>query len=488
VYAKPTIFLAFTLVACATAKRDRDTGPARLVLYETPECTVEDAPDSRAQRVRAIMCRELAIHNDLLRHDVDRDTLAAAAGDAPHPVDAALAIVPCVSSGRCEPDLRGEVRRGSLPLSFGDLATLHHAASTVTPEMLRTALTGEHVGPELAAAFVERYAACRTMLIAGADALGPRFAQVYLAPLDESRRRWTDDVAAADLVTRYEALKVELERALLGGRASAELVDEVQGLRDTVVGACRARGRTIVNCLGMPIARPLTFDLVRLHIALGNGLAATAEARAGAAVPDRSELVYELHLAADVAMAVERQRFAAYSDAQAHATDPKVLAETFGPHAPLDLGDRENGVGVEPPAGERFDDALRRFADIHVVEDEVASVTRAGAAAVVHWKPVTSRYRLTTNCRETNKIDHITSDGDIIYRTVCTGRNVDKTVEKRKPEVRVPLAEARGLRPGDLVELAVRDADSTGRVIKAYAPGPDGARGIKQLGPFAAGR
>ena len=105
----------------------------------------------------------------------------------------------------------------------------------------------------------------------------------------------------------------------------------------------------------------------------------------------------------------------------------------------------------------------------------------------MRWKGDTQRYTQPTNCRETRKVHRISADGDIIYREQCTGPTVVKTEVRRRPDVRLPLAEARDIRAGDVVEVVVRGKDNAARVIKVYLPDRGSERGaVKQLGAFAA--
>jgi hypothetical protein len=97
------------------------------------------------------------------------------------------------------------------------------------------------------------------------------------------------------------------------------------------------------------------------------------------------------------------------------------------------------------------------------VDGKVAGIERHGASALVRFRDEVSSYSEGTNCYETGRIDSISSDGKINYRSECAGSETHTERHKVDP-VTMPASEAAGLAAGDEV-VGFSNADhADGRV------------------------
>jgi hypothetical protein len=341
-------------------------------------------------------------------------------------------IVTCVGRGPCDAtDDAGYGKRGSYRFSVSRSADLVHWAQHTSIDDVRRAIAPVAQPQEVKDAFANRFEACRRHLVNAVLALDKRRQRVYVRTIEETRhRRRADAAALAPLVAQWDALKPELDRALLDHKVTPELRDRALALRDRYVEACIDRLRPPLYCLTGPVARPLTERLVRLSIEVKDRLHAEAELAAVRFGPDQSDLKVEVRIAVERAMNEETRRHREWSEAKALGTDANVLAAKFGEPPPIDLSNHGNDAGLKPPQRPDLDDKLYQ----------------AGG------DPSTTR--------------------GVVKRVELRAKRAILNLGERV-DIDVPVAEAEPIREGETVKLVFDYKTRKGHVLEVYAEGAD---------------
>jgi hypothetical protein len=96
------------------------------------------------------------------------------------------------------------------------------------------------------------------------------------------------------------------------------------------------------------------------------------------------------------------------------------------------------------------------YPHVSVVRGEISSIADNGKIATIKWKgdPVSWE---SWACYDTNQIDHITSDGYVVYRRDCFKSMKMELI--RSPSVSLPVTETEGLMKGQLASVAYDEMD-----------------------------
>ncbi len=391
--------------------------------------TAEDA-------VRAIACRPVSARGYQMvyaRFDEER----------PNPFLAAVVLASCHRSGACwyATGARGDV----LPFLPGAAATRYELARSLDVDAVTSRVLSLRVPRAIQRRFMQRVQAARKHLLAVVPRLDVRWKRVYVAPVQKTRHRWR--AAGYELESQlraWRALRDEVDGALANDTFNLSHRLRLEALRQQYVESCRLLGGTTVECLGQRVPREAAALIARVADALDDPLTAQTERALLHAVPDRSRLAYALHAAVADAMNDERARYAAYDAARKQAADPQALRDRFGDPPPLDLTGQPNGAGVAPPRS----------------------------------RPATVRLPVR---RHREVVQTIERDGDEATLILSSPES------RRRGRVRVPLADAREIQRGEVVDILYRRADgagvAAGRVVRVF--GRDaGASNLRQIGPY----
>jgi hypothetical protein len=419
---------------------NRSDGKRPSECYRHSEAT---ARSSTAEQVIGVACARM-------RPFAYRDIYASYEEDKPNHLSAAIVVASCVQAGACR--YRKRYRYSRRRHSYTETASRYHLAKF---------LDFDAVAKSVASLSVPGWARRRFMRIVRQSAptlvdsveksWNPRERRVFLEPISRIRKQWVRRRATLlPLQIRWAKLKNDIDEALIDKSMTRTLQTRLLRLRDAVVANCKAQDIAPVPCIAGPIARPISDYLVRVSTALDDGLTAEYEHTLLARTKNRSRLQYAMRAVMHDSLVRERALRDEYARAKKLGASQELLARKFGAIPPIDVKPRLNGAGSRPPR----DRYHRRRRGVYTKTEVVHTVRRAGRYSIIGFKAIVNRYQKETGCRETNRVDTITRSGRVIYRTRCTGPVVTRTDVQRKARMRVPYAEARHLRRGDVVELA----------------------------------
>lgn len=434
--------------------RDSYTSPDRTLRVDHP---VE-------QTVRRLMCAERPdgeLHAQLYRRFDPRQIDA---------LTAAMMITTCVGDGRCQSEER-RVFSGRQRLSYSQSGALYPYAVRLDMHQVAAAVAPMDLDDDMKSLFVDRVAACRQHLVQVVESWNPRIRRIYVdVPEQVLEQRYSDELALAAHYGRLDELRPRIEAAVLDRTSSEPLRQEAALLRSEYVHACVARGRTSLYCLNGPVGRPLTQYLMQLAVRADDAPVAVAEHALLSSGPDQSDIRYEIHEAIGRAMRKETQDYRRYAEAVSMSVDPGLLSERFGSTPPVDLSNRLNATGITPPSSvpmEREVRTMRRQVD-HV-RRVVARTRVRGELAVVSFQDIVDHHQEQTGCRESNRVEAITSSGELIYRLHCSGPWITRTTRDRQEPVTVTAEEAVGLSRGQTVLVAVDRETRRGAIVQVFA-------------------
>ncbi|MBI3072646.1 MAG: hypothetical protein HYY84_11080 [Deltaproteobacteria bacterium] len=381
----------------------------------------------------------------------------------PDPIDAAMMTIVFVANKEC-----GEYKGR---FSHSILSSVYPFVLRVDEAQVVGAVTKLDLPPEIKAGFVDRFRGCKAHVLDLVARMNPRLKRVYVdTVLDTHAQRAKDEKALASFHARYAQLKPALEKALLYKTVTSALRGTAQTLRDDYVDACLKRGRSATSCLTGPVGRPLTLSLLRLNIALKDALLANAEEAALMAGPDRTNVKVEVRFAVDDAVRAENAKADAYMKAKAFVTDPSLLASRFGNPPPERAYEWVGLAGLAPPDRPYYAVDSFQNPNIERIHRAVARVRTNGKKATIVFRDIVSRFDEQTGCRETKKIDRITSSGGIIYREHCNGPWLKRTTRDHIAPITVSARDVRAIKPGRVV-MAVAEKKSRRGVVLFVYPG-----------------
>lgn len=387
---------------------------------------VSAGPSSPPEEVlQAIMCSEdLSAH---MHGEYHRTAYRQLDPDQPDPLRVAFALVFCVGTGRC-----GAFNGRPDGPSAGVTSDFYRLALALDLEAVRAALEPVQAPPEVKQSFLLRAGACRDHVVESVRGMSPRLRTVFV----ETIERTIADRAALQAQTEphqalYAGLRREIDEALVHEGFTADLHERARALRNGYVRDCmQGETRSAALCANGPLARELTELLVRSAVSLGRHAEALAEQELLLTMGDVRDVRVAIHIAVGEAMARETALHEQYAGASARMQDSdpgerqRLLAESFGPVAPIDMSRWDNAVGMEPP--------------------ERTSLPRPDARA---WEGLITRVRT---------IDR--SSTQLVVEGVHGGEPLRYVV---------PREEAEHLRAGQRVQLAVARDDDHASVIRA---------------------
>jgi hypothetical protein len=428
-----------------------------------------------ADKVRYAICHK-SPHGDA--YDVLNEKLLA--GPYDH-VEAAIAVIMCVGHGKCEfrgPRAVYESSCTSGECTFSPSKTTEFAmyASRTSVDDVRRAVASVDLPADFKTAFVTRYEACRNHVLDAVAQLDPRRKAIYVDTIAAARkRRQEDDSIAAPFTTRVAALKREIDSALLDKRPSRAMLDKALALRAQFVQACTKRKRSPIQCVSGQVSRPLTKLVVQLAVALDDLALAGAENATLLLARSHEDPAVDIHVAVNVALGTEMSRWYAWSQAKDKGVDDSVLAQKFGNPPPLDLRNENNEAGYAPPGILEFSSDIEAAAkrdNVPLVEvaRTIRRVERKGKLASISFVDIVSKSEEQVGCRDTNKLDHITAAGDVIYQEDCSRAKWIVRVHRDHVEpIAIPIDESAALSPGTFVTAVVDDKTRKGHVVTAFA-------------------
>ncbi len=443
--------LAVLVTACAPLPRPILLGGPTTAHYagQLLPSGCEPAYEGRARLVADLLCGRTSAAGEAVTA-----RLAAMDAATPEPLDVALLLIACVERGRCTgPDLNPTA-----------LADVHHPAVTLDPRALARTLTALPLDPELRQLFYRRAVACRAAVIDQVAAMPPRWASVFLEPLELARIRVTTlAVASADQEAALASLAARVDAVLMAKRPDPALHAELEALRRAHARACMALGHELSFCLAAThLGRALTRLQAQLAIQAGDHAEAAAErallARGAGADGERAAL----RRAMDAALARERAREKDLDAARARGVQEATITRTRG-GPPLLAGEITNLVG-DGATEDGGPDLAIDARTLTMLEAQVESVIRRGELADVAFRKEMQEHSEGYGCHETNRVVQISDRGEVIYDTRCAGYRT--TYENRgAARVTVPWAEAQRLRHGMIAYVVVATEGRRGHVI-----------------------
>jgi hypothetical protein len=311
------------------------------------------------------------------------------------------------------------------------------------PERVQAELARVAVSDAAKAAFMTQYRAIASRLepVLGAENL-PIHVELAVDVYQRRQKHYADFDA---LYTKYDRL-VELARQ--AGDVPAErdrVVKALEKLRAEFLARC---GRA--ECRALPLHGQITVELAKLHVLRRDVMAARAES---SLVSRQGGWVAGLPQAIWIEQVKELRRLdeiaGKYRRARSSGMDERAATELAG-GKPVDV------KAVVRPGTEIADysKALEGSRDLRQSSGEVASVQGGGAERKVLFKKKRHDNSIPYDCRRTNRISHIGTDGTISYEEDCKWRDVTDYVETHKP-IQLPAAEAAGLRAGDVITFVL---------------------------------
>jgi hypothetical protein len=232
------------------------------------------------------------------------------------------------------------------------------------------------------------------------------------------------------------------------------LVRAFEKLRSEFLARCGA-----ADCRVHPIHGQITLQLAKLHVLRGDLLAASAEStlisRRGTWMAGLSQAIYVEQYKEVSRLGAVREK---YDRAIRSGMDEKAAAEMAG-GTPVSVG------GLIEPRTEvpRVTQALDGWNKVRQEQGIVASTSGGGEEKTVLFKKERHENTVPYDCRRTNRISSISSDGIINYEEDCKWRDTVDYVETHPP-IKIPAGEGGGLRGGDTITFV--SLDGSARILE----------------------
>ncbi len=314
--------------------------------------------------------------------------------------------------------------------------------------------------------FLARVTAARDLVVAETEKLDPRRKELYVTlptKIRAAREKHFQTYAAH--WEKLDALTAKIDQAIGSAKDRASLLAETQAAREAYVTAClKEPDATLEQCMGGPIGRPLTANIIRLALAAKEGMLALVESGVLEKMPDTSTAIAQMFFAQYQAFEAESKKAGEYEAAKAKNVDKATLKSMFGDPPPIKV---DTIVAWDPPQPASYEGLVEPYKDsVEWLDATVQAVSAKGARATIQFKKEAFLI-VDESCRETNRIDRIDNDGRIRYREICKVKSVKKGFKTINP-VTVPAAEARHLRSGHSIVIAYDPKTRNGLVVRVY--------------------
>lgn len=420
--------------------------PAQRRYSQNSECK-KPRPDVGSQWVQSVMCGPLWFdHGTALSAPLELDA---------DPLPAAALVAACTASPHCEPEHQGE---------YTGLAFAWDLAHRLDVDAIAAALARGSLPSFMQADFLARYRAAAEVIEQRVTALGPRWRDVFLRPVSAARaERAAADAALAGWPPIIEAFEVDADQALVKGAPERATLDAALAMRRNYVAECRVARGAVTACLGDASGLRLTALIRRLAKALDDETLLTAESELER-LADLSDPRATLWTALNTAIEAERARYAEYAAAHDQGISQAALDSQW-PVPPLEIREQEDYVGPQPRASGQYFGGRNTLEVVEVVR----TIKRSGTRATIKFRKDVVKGIEATGCYETSKVQGFDDQGNVIYRTNCTGERAyteDRTV---KP-VAVPWSEVAKVKAGEVVHLVIDRSTREGHVVWVGAP------------------
>ncbi len=259
-----------------------------------------------------------------------------------------------------------------------------------------------------------------------------------------------------------DKLVAQGEKARGDAQASEALVGLLVDLRSKFMEACAK-----VECRAFPLWAHTTRELALVHVSRNSLLDAEVES---AMQSGRGRYVADMPQAVFVAQQAELQQMLEaqrkYKKAKENGVDDKTARSLAGsPYAGEKLGYNPEGdllfhPKMELPNYAKALDEKSSYDYGRAQQVPLLSVQSAGGGkSKLTFEKETYKGEEAVNCRMTNRITRIRSDGTLEYEEICDYRPTSRTVELHAP-VMVPEAEAKPLKKGDKVMFVSRGGEA----------------------------
>ena len=259
-----------------------------------------------------------------------------------------------------------------------------------------------------------------------------------------------------DLYAKLDELAAKAEKERKAGEVSRDTIDALLALRSEHMRACGQ-----LECRYEPVWVEATRELALCHVANRSPVEAYVEARMltdeGA---NQNGYARAIFVAQRDAALKAREAWEIVKKAKKKGLDEGTAAAAAGGVEPIRFG------GYLWEAEDRFPNYAEVIdAKVERASGFVKAIKKAGDVATIEFKGSSSVVDEPFGCRDTNRLERISSDGRLEYETICQYRK-KKVFHKPPPPVKVPVAEAADLKAGELLLLMVGKG-SEGFIVKS---------------------
>jgi hypothetical protein len=361
---------------------------------------------------------------------------------------ASAMVMDCAMNPGCSPE---QNNRDVLGMMAG-------YAKRIDPAAAEAALGADGGSKELRAAFSAKLSWARAVIDQRVAQLDARRKELWV---DVPEQVWTERheyfAQHSSLYAALDPLLAAIDRGT-NERDLTATASEIRALRGRYLDACKAEG-----CMFTPFVLETTRALTLLAVRTKDVTQAMAEADLLADDRLSSQYFSRAMLAALLPAAQrEAERYQKYSRARSDGADAASLEAMFGKTPPVNV----SPDGPSIVWGSKSQPNLTSAMDQEEIEStggNVKGTRKHGEVTVVSFADIVTTWD-EEDCHETNRIDGIGSDGQIIYRQSC--KKVGTRTERKKVEpIEVPHDEAAKLKAGEYVFAYVNKESRRGAII-----------------------
>lgn len=316
-------------------------------------------------------------------------------------------------------------------------------AERVDPAEVQKRIAELPLPAQAQAVYLKLFDRARKDVVAFTEGLVPEAKQIFVQlPLETFQRRQADYAKSSKYVSELATLVAQVKEERNAGTASVadDTLAKLIKLRIAYEKSCKE------DCTSGTIFAAMTKQLFWAYVSRGDAPAATAEAK----------LLDKLDPSAAMEIGDKQQKM--ISEAQARvgrvqrAREQGIDAEAARSTANGSVFDFGHGRYVYDWHGDYKIHwaSLIPTGKVGPIEGKVAGLDRRGGQVTVRFQDEVSSWEEGTGCYETGRIESISRDGHITYRSQCTGSTTKSSRRKVEP-VTMIASEAAGLSPGDEV-------------------------------------